>query len=132
MSRSSIFTQKRSPQYVQVSGTLSVQIKRVSMSKEKVPVDPELTQDQLEFVQNLTKEQIEEIDQALLHNISGDFRKVGRLVGGAMNSQVTRIKGVPDIFYAQRVYHLVECDVLMSQGHFKNMGYCEVKLNENT
>lgn len=57
-------------------------------------------------IDQLTPEEIAAIDQALLSNASHEFRKVARVVGTAMGESHHK-KGIPDLFYAQRIQHLV-------------------------
>jgi len=50
------------------------------------------------------------------------------IVGTAMGNLPNRIKGIPDVFYSQRVASLVEQGKLVSQGVLKCMGFSEVKI----
>ena len=45
-----------------------------------------------------------------------------------MMEMQNRISGIPDIFYSQRVRHLVEEGKLESQGNLGYMRYSEVRL----
>ena len=89
--------------------------------------DPSLTQEQTELVMQLSETDLKEIDEALLSNISPQWRKVARVVGTTMNSINNKVKGIPDIFYAQRVIKLVENGILESQGNLKRMRFSEVR-----
>ena len=89
--------------------------------------DPELTAKQLALVSNLTDEQIKEIDQAILNLADDRFRKVAFIVGSIMTSFANRFEGIPDIYYSQRVFLLVENGELIAQGFVGRMRYCEVK-----
>ena len=76
----------------------------------------------------LGERDIRNIDEALMAEASPQWRKVARLVGGAMSNQPTGIAGIPDLFYAQRVRHLVESGLLESGGDLRCMGFSEVRL----
>ncbi|BFM15899.1 hypothetical protein R50073_20820 [Maricurvus nonylphenolicus] len=94
----------------------------------ETPHDSELTEDQINLVSSLTDEQLQFIDQALLAEAGISFRKVAKVVSMAMIKLEGRIKGIPDVFYAQRVFGLVDQGKLVAQGNVKRMFSCEVKL----
>jgi hypothetical protein len=79
-------------------------------------------------VARLSKRDVQSIDEALLAEASVQWRKVARVVGGAMGKQRTRVPGIPDTYYAQRVRHLVERGLLESDGDLHHMGRSEVRL----
>ena len=91
--------------------------------------DPELTPQQLILVSELTEEQIDEIDQAILKVVDDRYRKVAFIVGSTMASFENRFEGIPDIYYSQRVTRLIESGDLVAQGFVGFMRYCEVKLS---
>ncbi len=95
---------------------------------DEAPNDPELTEDQMMLVSKLTDEQLQAIDETLLAQSGRSFRKVAMVVGMTMMKLEDRIKGIPDIFYAQRVFGLVAQRKLVSQGNLKRMRGSEVKL----
>ena len=105
---------------------LALCVQEIVMSE--IRFDPELTDEQLEVVNRLTKEQIEKIDSALLNEANENWRKVARLVGFAIYNLKPEINNIPDIYFAQRAYSLVEKGLLVSQGNLGAMGFCEVKL----
>ena len=92
-------------------------------------IDPDLTPEQKELVKSLSNEQLNEIDQALLSNACKYFRKVARVVGTTMNQLPNRIEGIPDIFYAQRIKHLVSQGKLESEGNLNAMRFSEVRIS---
>ena len=96
------------------------------MFDETAP-DSELTQEQLELISKLTKEEISAIDDGLYSNTTDMWRKIARVVGTTMVEMPQRINGVPDVFYSQRVRQLVESGKLEYQGHLNRMRYCEVR-----
>ncbi len=90
--------------------------------------DPPLTKEQIALVNKLNEIDIKRIDKALLSNACQFWRKVARVVGTTMMEFPERIKGIPDIYYAQRIRHLVEEGKLESQGNLAYMRYSEVRL----
>ncbi len=95
--------------------------------KDYVP-DPPLTKEQIEFVNKLNEIDIKRIDKALLSNTCKYWRKVARVVGTTMLELSENIPGIPDVFYAQRIQHLVEEGKLESEGNLAYMRYSEVRL----
>jgi Protein of unknown function len=70
----------------------------------------------------------EEIDQALLANITHDWRKVARVVGSAMSQLGSKRAGRNDLYFAERVAHLVERGLIEFDGDLAQMGRCEIRL----
>jgi len=95
--------------------------------EDEIP-DPALTKEQITFVSTLNENDIRKIDDFLLENSSQHWRKVARIVGKTMMELPGRIPGTPDIYYSQRVRHLVEKGALESQGNLAYMRYSEVRL----
>ncbi|MEW6585497.1 MAG: DUF3658 domain-containing protein [Nitrospirota bacterium] len=95
---------------------------------EETPVpDGDLTPEQRKLVEHLTNDQIKTIDDALLSNTCDRWRKVARVVGATMIELPGRVKGIPDIYYSQRVRKLVEDGLLESQGNLSYMRFSEVR-----
>ncbi|VAW58610.1 hypothetical protein MNBD_GAMMA11-1517 [hydrothermal vent metagenome] len=92
--------------------------------------DPPLTQKQLELVSKLSEANLNYIDSALLANISPQWKKVARVIATTMNESDDRgtLKGIPDVFYSQRVSHLVSRGLIESQGNLQTMRYSEIRL----
>lgn len=90
--------------------------------------DPPLTKEQSAMVNKLSAEEINKIDQALLSSAGQSWRKVARIVGTTMTLLSEGFPGVPDIYYAQRVRHLVEEGMLESQGNLAYMRFSEVRI----
>lgn len=90
--------------------------------------DGELSDEQQARVDQLTSEELRLIDDALLAQCNHRFRKVARIVGFAMMERDEGYKGIPDIFYSQRVTKLVESGRLEHQGRLGYMRFCEVRL----
>ena len=107
--------------------------KECRKSADEVPIpDGPLTPEQETLVSQLTSEQIAEIDEGLIKNASHQWRKVARVVAGAMSTIPGRIKGIPDIYYAQRVKKLVEYGRLESDGDPDYMRFSEVRLAQSS
>ena len=79
-------------------------------------------------VSTLTQEDLWDIDRELLTQSARSWRKVSRIVGQAIDKLSSRIPDVPDVYYAQRVRHLVEIGKLESQGDLHFMRDSEVRL----
>jgi len=91
--------------------------------------DPELDVEQIALAGQLTDDELEDIDIALLSFAHRrHFRKMARIVMTTMSKFPVRIEGLPDIFYAQRLRGLIERGLLVAEGDLKRMGHCEVKL----
>lgn len=90
--------------------------------------DPPLNVEQSLRVSKLTQEELREMDRVLLTQATQSWRKVVRIVSGAISELSKRLPGVPDIYYAQRVRHLVEVGKLESEGDLRFMGRSEVRL----
>ena len=97
------------------------------MNKHDLKPDPELSQEQISVVKNLTDIQVEEIDSLLLNSTSIHFKKVAMVVGSAMMEAKNKYQGVPDLYFAQRIRELVANGTLESQGFLANMRYSEVR-----
>lgn len=91
-------------------------------------LDAKLNEKQKELVSQLSSEDIKTIDDALLLNSSTYWRKVSRVVGSTMTNMPNVIAGIPDVYYAQRVKHLVAEGKLNSQGSLDSMRYSEIRL----
>ena len=93
-----------------------------------VKPDPPLDVAQSLRVSKLTQEDLWDIDRELLSQSARSWRKVARIVGDTIGKLSTRIPDVPDVYYAQRVRHLVEIGKLESQGDLHYMRFSEVRL----
>ena len=98
------------------------------MIPEEPQPDAALSPEESARVAKLSERDIGNIDAALLAEASAQWRKVARLVSGAMSRQSTRIPGIPDLYYAQRVRHLVDNGFLEADGDLRFMGRSEVRL----
>jgi len=94
---------------------------------EETTDDPPLSTEQQVKVKALSTADLIAIDEALFDNTAIVWRKVARIVMSTMQGPDENIKGLPDIFYAQRIKALVENGKLESQGNLNRMRYSEVK-----
>lgn len=76
----------------------------------------------------LTPEQIARIDHELLAAAGSRFRKVAFVVGTALLKLCAELPTIVDLYYAQRVAHLVATGQLEVQGSLDRMRYSEVRL----
>lgn len=98
------------------------------MNKEIPKPDPDLTEEEKTLVAKLSQQDLNAIDEALLSYASEHWRKVAMIVGSTMDDLENRIKGIPDIYYSQRLQKLVESGRLNSQGNLQCMRFSEVRL----
>ncbi|MNQ85492.1 hypothetical protein D3C85_1006580 [compost metagenome] len=89
--------------------------------------DTELSPAEREQVARLPESDLALIDAALLSQVTGQWRKVARVVGMAMLSMPDHTENVPDAFFARRVALLVESGRLESQGDLRRMRFSEVR-----
>jgi hypothetical protein len=97
------------------------------LSKEAPDSDGDLTPDQAKLSEQLTDDEIQAIDNALIENTSDKWRKVAMVVGTTMMDLPCRVEGIPDVYYSQRVQKLVKDGLLESQGNLSFMRYSEVR-----
>ncbi len=98
------------------------------MDHDLVEMDGDLTDEEQARVEKFSDEELRRIDEALLSNCGYEYRKVARVVGTTMMERDESYKGIPDIFYSQRVTKLVESGRLEHQGRLGYMRFCEVRL----
>lgn len=90
--------------------------------------DPPLTSEQEELVNKLMASEVENIDEALLSNISSYWKKVASVVGATMMDLENRVEGIPDVYYANRIIYLAEKGLIESQGNLRRMRFSEIRL----
>ena len=90
--------------------------------------DPPLTIAQEASVKKLSASDIQTLDEALLSNADGHWRKVAFVVAKTMLQLKPRPEGVPDVYYAQRVAAMVTQGKLESQGNLRRMRFSEIRL----
>ena len=74
----------------------------------------------------------EEIDERLLANVTGQWRKVALVVGTTIG-QIPRQEraGQDDLYFAKRVAALAEKGLIEHEGDLNRMGECEIRLSKN-
>ena len=91
--------------------------------------DGDLSPEVRALVDNLSPNQLSEIDNALLSNCLTQWRKVAAVVGFTMTNEfMAEYPGIPDVFFSQRVRSLVDRGILESEGNLSYMRYSEVRL----
>jgi len=96
------------------------------------PPDPPLTPEEQALVAQLTEQEIQAIDDALLSNACDRWRKVSAVVGFTMSGLLNRRRGIPNVFYAQRIRQLVRAGRLEADGNLAYMNFSEVRLPART
>jgi len=97
---------------------------------DEEPIDDgPLTPEQEASAGRLTADELAMIDAAILRNCSQQFRKIARVVGLTMDEVKDAIPSLPDVFFADRVRHLVAAGKLESQGNIEAMRFGEVRLS---
>lgn len=100
----------------------------ISSEPEVPQPDGPLSPEEEELAESLSAEELQAIDEAILTNCSKQFRKVARVVMHVMDLESLTGNSLPDAFYADRIYKLVESGVLISEGKIGYMRFCEVRL----
>ena len=93
---------------------------------------PSMTLLQEQLVDSLDSKQLHQIDEAILQNVTHDWRKVAMVAGMAMIQNRDHVKGVPDLFYAQRVEMLAFDGKIEISGDAMEMRHSEVRLPTKT
>jgi len=96
-------------------------------SEDRNP-DPPLSAEQEAQASSLTAADIERIDKHLLSEASHSWRKVARVIGWTMRAIHDEFPGIPDVFYARRIKHLVRSGALEAAGDLGRMRFSEVRL----
>ena len=91
-------------------------------------VEPSLTEEQQAIIATLPETLVHEIDEALLSYASSQFQKVAKIVGIFMTESSLHSRGIPYIFYAQRIEELANNARLEYQGNLKFMRHSEVRV----
>lgn len=91
------------------------------------PEDGQPGPEALALIANLSLDQIEAIDAALLAAAGTRWRKVAFVIATAMTGPAS-VPGIPDVYYAQRVRALVAGGSLIAQGVLSRMRYSEVRI----
>ncbi len=100
----------------------------ISVMEERPEPDRPLNAEEIALVSQLTDAQVAEIDGAIISHATNNWRKVAMIVALTMTKLPSRINGIPDLYYAQRVRKLVEAGKLESDGNLAYMCFSEVRL----
>jgi hypothetical protein len=95
------------------------------MTKEIPQPPPSLTAEERALVSQLSPQQLQAVDEALLAEVTERWRKVAMVVGLAIG-RPSHIRGVPDTFYGQRMCALVQEGRVEAQGNVEYMRFSEV------
>lgn len=90
--------------------------------------DTVLNAEETLVVEELTAQEVESIDAALVAECVARPRKVARVVGFAMKALRSQLERVPSGYYAQRVAVLVDSGKLEADGNLEYMRFSEVWL----
>jgi len=90
--------------------------------------DPPLSEAEQALVRSLSEETIAMIDTLLISEVNAQWRKVARVVARTIEALEHRLPALPDVYFANRVRHLVERNMLQAQGDLSRMRYSEVML----
>lgn len=74
---------------------------------------------------SLTAADLQRIDECLLSNTSLEWQKVARVIGSTMAVLGPQF---PNVFYAERIRHLVEAGAMEAVGDLNRIRYSEVRL----
>ena len=91
-----------------------------------------MSKEEQSFCEYLSDEKLKEIDEALLSHITNRFSKVAMIIGTIIKNNNIHIKGIPDIFYLERICLLVDEGLLEAKGNLNNMRFSEVRLANNS
>jgi hypothetical protein len=97
------------------------------MDNKGLHADRNLKPEQERLVDQLTVNEVHEIDATLLSNVCDKWRKVAMVVARTMLDTPCRIDGIPDVYYSQRIRKLVGEKRLEARGNLLCMRYSEVR-----
>ncbi len=87
-----------------------------------------MTAAQKALAERLSTDDLSAIDEALMSNVISQWRKVARVVATTMNDLSGQHLDLPDVFFSQRIKHLVRAGRLESFGNLHYMRYSEIRL----
>ncbi|MDJ0656144.1 MAG: DUF4160 domain-containing protein [Xanthomonadales bacterium] len=90
--------------------------------------DGPMTAAQKAVADRLSTDDLSAIDEALMSNVISHWRKVARVVATTMNDLSGQHLDLPDVFFSQRIKHLVRAGRLESFGNPDYMRYSESRL----
>ena len=98
------------------------------MTKETPMELPPLTIEEQKIVDNLTLNDIENIDKELLMNSTNYRQKIAILIAYTMSKLKQHYSNVPIAFYLERIIKLVDDEKLKVSGNIKFIRFSEVTL----
>ncbi|WP_058934430.1 DUF3658 domain-containing protein [Roseateles depolymerans] len=111
-----------------LKGPLVIQHPDLNPDRPDGPPDTDLDDEEERFAAQLSPTQVAAIDDVLLAGCGPHFRKVARIVGGALSQRTDDLGDVPLGFFATRVKALVEAGRLEAQGKLDYIRFSEVRL----
>jgi acyl CoA:acetate/3-ketoacid CoA transferase alpha subunit len=90
---------------------------------------PEFTAEQKKMIDQLSEANIRRIDQALRSNASTQWSRTDRIVLATM-IELDNGMGLPTIYFAERIGHLVQEGLLESKGDLTSTRSGEVRLKD--
>lgn len=93
--------------------------------------DTRLSAAEQELVSRLDQSDLETIDQALVENSATSWRRIVRVIGGAMVTVKPQFPSLPPGLYVRRIAVLIERGALLAQGDIDFMRLGEVRLSSS-
>src|SRR5437868_6471730 len=90
--------------------------------------DRSMTPDQEARARSLTPAELQRVDTVLLSHTADRWKKVAMVVAKTMGELSREFPGLPDVFYASRVKHLVTSGQLEAAGNLDRMRFSEIRL----
>ena len=91
--------------------------------------DRKMNKEEIDFTSKLSIQKLNYIDELLLEVSTNQYKKVSIIIAYILNNPNIHIKGIPDIFYIQRIKLLVNNGLLQSQGNLDSIRFSEIKLS---
>src|ERR1700760_3833213 len=107
---------------------LVIQYPDLNPDRPDGPPDTDLDDDEESSAGKLSEAQIAIIDDGLLAECGPSWRKVARIVSGALDKLPDDLADVPVGFFARRVKALVDAGRLEAQGNLDFIRFSEVRL----
>lgn len=101
------------------------------MDEKPIP-NPPLSPREVALVAQLSAQDREAIDEAVLSCVGDHWRKVAMVVSLSMERLGAQYPDFSDVFYAEHVHALVDSGRLESQGNLAYMRFSEVRRTSRT
>ncbi len=98
------------------------------MTDHGMAADRALTAEEDKTIVGLSRQQLREIDNALLENTMQHWQKVAKVVATTMQTRPVYSRGLPDVFFSQRIQKLAAEGSLEARGPLAHMRCSEVRL----